>query len=268
MSINGHRSLKQLFLKKIMDSSACVEKVMAKREFSALPREDVLRAFFHFSRRQVSDKEKIRLTRELLHKVYGSFVSPKLLSVKDKDFSWMLRKHLSTRERLPFYAELYKRLVHSGETVFDLGCGINGFSFSYFPSGVSYVGVEAVGQLVTQMNSYFARKDFCSRAVHASLFDISFLQKLLTKERGKKVIFLFKVIDSLEMLERDFSKKLLLALVPLAERVVVSFATRSMISRRRFSVQRFWIFSFLQKHFSLLDDFVLGDERYLVFCKR
>ena len=41
-------------------------------------------------------------------------------------------------------------------------------------------------------------------------------------------------LDSLEMLEKDFSKKLLKKIVPLVDKVVVSFATRSLGNGQRF----------------------------------
>ena len=48
------------------------EKIITKKEFSKLPEIDVEKAFEHFERRQVSDEEKIRLTRDLLRKVFSA----------------------------------------------------------------------------------------------------------------------------------------------------------------------------------------------------
>ena len=48
-------------------------------------------------------------------------------------------------------------ILIDGEKIFDLGAGINGFSYNYFPKGVYYVGIEAMGQLVDLMN-YYAMK--------------------------------------------------------------------------------------------------------------
>ena len=70
------------------------------------------------------------------------------------------------------------------------------------------------------------------------------------------------------MLERNYSKKLLLEIAPLVNKVVVSFATRSMISRKKFRINRNWILDFIRNNFKILDDFELGSERYVVFeCK-
>jgi len=246
------------------------EKIIKKKDFSQLLREDVEKAFQNFERRQVGEEEKIRLTRDLLRKVFSAFVSKKILSLKDKEPEWVLRKHLSTRERIPFYEELYLRLLNDFKkvTVIDLGAGINGFSYCFFKKEINYLAVEAVGQLVDLMNYYFKNKKIKGKAVHLSLFDLDNLKKEIKKIKGKKIIFLFKALDSLEMLEKDYSKKLLKGLTPLADKIVVSFATRSLVKRTKFKVNRKWIVNFIKDNFNLLEDFELGGERYIVFSKR
>jgi hypothetical protein len=72
------------------------ESITKKKEFSQLPRPDVEIAYSSFEKRQTSDEEKIRLTRELLHKVFGAFLSRKLLSPKKKNFEWILKKDLDS----------------------------------------------------------------------------------------------------------------------------------------------------------------------------
>ena len=63
-----------------------IEQIMTKRDFSELPLKDVSLALAHFEKKDVVDEEKVRLTRDLLHKVFGAFLSPKLLKISDKDF--------------------------------------------------------------------------------------------------------------------------------------------------------------------------------------
>ncbi|MFH1325596.1 MAG: hypothetical protein ABIH49_02390 [archaeon] len=246
-------------------------KIIQKKEFSKLPRKDVELAFSHFEKRQVSDEEKIRLTRDLLRKVFSGFTSEKLLSLKNKSPEWILRKHLSTRERLPYYKEIYGRIFKGFEkevSVIDLGAGVNGFSYEFMTNinkKIFYLAVEAVGQLVELMNYYFKTRGLeNAMAVQESIFNLKKTDLFLKQVSRKKIIFLFKVIDSLEMLERNYSKKLLKEIAPLADRVVVSFATRSMIKKKRFFANRNWIVDFLKKEFEILDDFEIGGERYIV----
>lgn len=270
-----------------MNKQELIKKIIEKKEFSQLLKKDVELAFSKFEKRQVSDEEKIRLTRELLHKVFGAFTSRKLLSPKNKDEEWILRKHLSTRERMnvqrlskhsqtrervSYYPELYEKLLVNYKnkeiTLIDLGAGVNGFSYKYFQDAeikIKYIGVEAVGQLVELMNDYFKRENLSAKAIHESLFELEKIKKIITETKPPRIIFLFKILDSLEMLERDYSKKLLNEIVPLVDKVIVSFATQSMIKRQKFKVERNWILNFIKENFQVLDDFEIGGERYVSF---
>jgi hypothetical protein len=243
--------------------------IISKKEFSKISEEDIWLAYRKFERRECSEEEKIRLTRDLLRKVYSAFTSGKLLTIKDKDEEWLLRKHLSTRERLNYYPELYKKLFNGLKkcSLIDLGSGVNGFSYKFLPekTKVDYVAVEAVGQLVELMNFYFKKNNMDAKAVHESLFNLGKIKKLIEDCKKPRIIFLFKVIDSLEMLEGDYSKKLLKEIVPLCEKIIVSFATRSMIRRDKFKVNRKWIIDFIKENFEFLEDFDMGNERYIVF---
>ncbi len=254
-----------------------LKKIMKKKSFSKLPELEVKKTFKKFEKKQVSEKEKIRLTRELLNRVFWPFRSYKLLEIKknkiqNKSEEWFLRKHFSSRERLGFYKELYSRILQKGDFVFDLGAGANGFSYKFMPPNVKYVGIEAVGQLVDLMNFYFKLKKLNAEYLHKSLFDLKNIKDVIkkklkteTNKKSRKVLFLFKVLDSLEMLERNYSKKFLEEICSLFDVVVVSFATRSMLKREKFKVNRKWIIKFIKEHFKITDDFELGEERYLVF---
>ncbi|MAG79016.1 hypothetical protein CMI40_01425 [Candidatus Pacearchaeota archaeon] len=256
-----------------MNKQDLINKIILKKEFSQLPKKDVELAFEHFNKEGYVDEEKIKFTRNLLRKVFSAFTSQKILSLKDKSPEWILKKHLSTRERLNFYEEIYKRIFNGLSkklSIIDLGSGINGFSYRYFKEikyDMDYVGVESMGQLVNLTNNYFKKEKINGKAIHLSLFELEKIKKSIKKTEKPRIIFLFKTIDSLEMLERDYSKKLILEIAPLAERIVISFATESMITRKKFKVKRNWIINFLKENFEILDDFELGGERYIVFNK-
>lgn len=271
-----------------MNREQLIEKVMQKKEFSQLPKEDVELVFDRFDKKIYVDSEKVKLTRDLLRKMYTAFVSGKLLQIKDKEPEWILRKHLSTRERLPYYEEVYRKLLNGFNkqiVIFDLGCGVNGFSFNYFKQAgyvVDYFGIEAVGQLVKSTNNYFSQQKINAKVIHESLFNLKKIRGIIQEGKGAhhsgtpknlnkrflqeaKVVFLFKTLDSLEMLKKDYSKEFLKEIMPLVDRVIVSFATRSLISGRKFKVRRNWIINFIKENFKILDDFELGGERYVIF---
>ena len=124
-----------------------------------------------------------------------------------------------------------------------------------------------MGQLVDLMNYYFKTRGLNAGAIHMSLFNLEKLKKYLNQGKEKKVVFLFKTLDSLEMLERDYSKKLLKEIAFLVDKIIVSFATRSLIKKTKFKAKRSWLVNFIKENFKILDDFELGGERYLVFKK-
>jgi len=258
-----------------MEKKELIKKITQKKEFSELPIKDVELAFEKFDKDIHGDEEKIKLTRNLLRRVFSSFTSQKLLNLKDKSPEWVLKKHISTRERLPYYDEVYGRILKDFKSkrisIIDLGVGVNGFSYNYFKKSgfdVNYIAIEAIGQFVKLTNHYFDAQKIKGKAIHLSLFEIEKVKKIIKKVRKPRVICLFKIIDSLEMLKKDYSKKLLLEITPLAERVIVSFATRSFVKRTKFKVKRKWIIDFIKDNFNILDDFELGGERYISFRKR
>ena len=86
--------------------------------------------------------------------------------------------------------------------------------------------------------------------------------------KSKKIVFLFKVLDSLESIEKNYSKKFLKLIVPLTDKVIVSFATKSLRKKVDFKVKRNWVHNFIEENFRILEDFEVGGERYLSFSKK
>lgn len=254
-----------------MNKQELLEKVKFKKEFSELPEKDVEMAFEKFNNEKYSEEEKIKLTRDLLRKVFSGFSGKKLLGMKEKSVDEILKKHLSTRERYPFYDEIYERILKNLPkkiSILDLGAGVNGLSYDYFKKfgkTVDYLGVEAVGQIVNIINNFFENERISGKMVHLSLFEVEKLKKIINDTKKPRVIFLFKVIDSLEKIERDYTKKLLAEIVPLADRIVISFATESWMRRKRFYANRKWLIDFIRDNWQFTDDFELGGERYVVF---
>lgn len=254
-----------------MEKNEIIEKIIWKKEFSQLPKGDVLNAFEKFDRDDYSDEEKVKLTRDLLRRVFSGFSGKKLLGLKNKSAEEILKKHLSTRERYNHYQEIYERILKGMPeklSVVDLGAGVNGLSYDYFnklDKKVDYVGIEAIGQIVDLVNDYFNKEKISGKMVHLSLFETSKVQKIIKDMSKPRIIFLFKVIDSLEKFERDYTKKLLSEITPLADRIVISFATESWMKRKKFYANRKWLLDFIKENWQFMDDFEFGGERYITF---
>ncbi len=251
-----------------------LKKIMSKKELSQIPKKDVERAFELFDKKEYSDLEKIKLTRELLRRVFTAFMGRRIMNPKDKDARWFLLRHVSTRERFDFYEKIYERLLGNIRerelSVIDLGAGINGLSYGFFPKNkkINYLGVEGVKQLVDVVNYFFKKNKINARVLHESLFELERIKEIIQKQKNPRICFLFKTVDSLEMLERNYTKKFLAEIAPLCNRIIVSFATRSLFRKHLFKVRRDWAVNYIKQNFRVLDDFEIGSERYIVFQNR
>jgi len=167
--------------------------VKSKREFSKLPDGIVKIALDKCN----SDVKK---ARSFLRKYFGVFLTNKVLrfarsQVTGHGLQEVLGSHISSKKRN--YREFYERIFEKvkGRNILDLGCGVNGFSYEFLQEvvgDVRYVGIEAAGQLVDFMNSYFKENGFDGKAIRGDLLDLVFTEKVL--KSGKfNVVFLFQV---------------------------------------------------------------------------
>ncbi len=260
-----------------------LEEIRKKRELSEISEKDIEIAYSRFKERDIDEDEKIILTKELLRKCFNSFTSKKLLSLKDKSPEWILRKHISSKERLPFYKKVYRKIFKNFKkgSVIDLGAGVNGWSYKFFPKDIeiNYVGIESVGQLVNLTNFYLdtlkgipqghdaSKNKIFGKVFHESLFEKEKIKKIIEKQDKPRIIFMFKLIDSLEMLDRNYSKELILEIIGLAKFIVLSFATKTLRNKKPFFAKRTWIVDFIKENFKILDSFEFGGEKYFIFCK-
>jgi hypothetical protein len=229
-----------------------ITKVKAKKEFNELPDSVVERAL----NRAGGDVKK---ARALLRKYFGAFLVNKVLRAEGEE---VLKSHISTRKRN--YEELYRQVVDNEKSVVDLGCGVNGFSYGFFSGQVNYVGVEAVGQLVEKMNNYFEKNNFNAHAVHADVFDLGEVEEILKKQEKPCVVFMFQLIDALEFFKRDFSKELIMLAMSYCDKIVLSWALKSLSGKKNFKVSRGWLIRFIKENFEIADEFVMRGEKFLI----
>jgi len=218
--------------------------------------------------------EDVKAARALLRKYFGVFLTNKILK-GNLNPEEVLEKHLSSKKR--DYDLLYRKIfevVGDVKCVVDLGSGVNGFSYKFmipYVGEVDYVGIEAVGQIVKRTISYLRDRGFeKAHVLQGDLFNLDFVLDILKKLENEKprVIFLFQVIDALESLEKDFSKKFLLELTRESEFIVLSVSLKSLSGKKGFESQRKWLFDFIEKEFEVFDSFEMFDEKFIVFGKK
>lgn len=252
-----------------------IEEIKKKREFSGLPDSIVERAA------EVA-KGDVKESRALLRKYFGVFLTNKVLKGKGTSEE-ILKSHMSSKKRdyEKFYGEIFSGIENVG-SIIDLGAGMNGFSYDYLKEilgEVDYVAVEAAGQEVKHMNNYFAENKFPASAIVGDLFGVEKIKDLLKKQGRDRVVFMFQVVDALENLEKNFSKKFILEISRECEKIVLSLPTESLGGRKKFAVQRKWIVDFLSprddsgepeenNRFVIEKDFRMDGERVIIIGKK
>ena len=240
-----------------------VEEVKKKKEFGELPDSIVEKA--------LKKNDDVKSCRALLRKYFGVFLTNKVRGGKLSDEE-MLSSHISSSKRNyeDFYEKIFEGIkgIHS---VIDLGCGANGFSYKFLKheiGSVDYIGVEAAGQLVNHMNKYFEEKLYLARAVHEDLFEADKILGILKKQNKSRAVFLFQVVDALENLEKDFSKKFIEKISKECELLILTLPVFSLGGKIRFAVKRKWLVDFLEEIFVIEKDFEMDGERIFVLTKR
>ena len=237
-----------------------LEEIKKKKEFSKLPDSIIEDAAEKFD-------GDVKKARAYLRKYFGIFLTNKVLK-GDIDPDIVLKNHISSKGRDygKFYSEIFEE-IKGVESVIDLGAGVNGFSYKYLKDtlgDIEYVGVEAAGQLVGQMDDYFSNENFNARAVHRNIFDIEKILEILVGLRKPRAILMLQVIDALESSEKNSSKEIILEISKKCEYLIISLPTRSIGGRKGFDVSRKWLTDFLKKHFKILNDFKIGNEMVIV----
>jgi hypothetical protein len=239
--------------------------VKKKKEFCLLPDSLVERSL-------ILSKQDIKMARALLRKYFGVFLTNKIYKLKDKE---ILKNHISSKNRdySCFYSEIFKEISNLN-TVVDLGCGVNGFSYSFLKErfkDLDYIGIEAVGQLVDKMNLFFRENKYPrAKALCLDLFDFEGLKSIFEKIEGPKAFCLFQIIDALEGFEKDYSKKLLLEIkqqCSLKDYIIISMSMKSISGKNKFEAKRGWLRWFLEENFHL-QEFFINNERIFICRKR
>ncbi len=214
-----------------------------------------------------SDKYKriVKEIRAILRRSYGLFRgdSSGLLELvkkvkKDKTtIKEILSLHASTKERLPFYDKLYKKIFKvTGEpsSLLDVGCGLNPFSIIYMKSPPVYHAYDLSKDEVQAINSFFTILKIKGKAVVKDVTKTSFPTVDLA--------LLFKMTDVIDGKGHKNTEKLLTS-IP-AKHLVVSFPTVTISNKRMRFPRRKWIELLCERLGWTQVSFEMGNELFYV----
>lgn len=276
-----------------------IEKIKSKKELSSLDDdyvEKILQKFLKNKKiafekystikqfeKSNTCKEIISQTRSQLRELYGVYIKQNLFIYEDKIkqinsydaelIEVILKSHQSSNERINNYSETYnlifQKLFEIGLakkfTLIDLACGVNPFSYKYFPEKPTYYFASDLSkQDMDLINIFFKNAKINGIAKAYDLLDEQNILEINKKEYD--LCFLFKALDSFEKIKRHFSKKLISELN--AKYFVVSFAKVTIGGKKTIGEnKRFWFENFLTKEDIRFEKIDLINEIYYVFKK-
>jgi hypothetical protein len=241
----------------------------------------------------------VKEVRSRLRESYGVFIMKEFSGKKPSDpDEAILASHRSSFERLRDYQSLYKKIfqklddvhevsnavhapgvkdVHKKAqlSIIDLGCGMNPTSYAvlkkvveeddkFDPKNIKYDAYDVSTADCTFLNDYFFAKKING---HASQIDLTKEEEFSKIHSNKKegttvVVFLFKLLDTLESVERHITKKLMMHLIKNgADCLVITFPQKTIGGGKMIGEnKRWWLEGFLQKEHVHFEKMIVGEE--------
>lgn len=205
----------------------------------------------------------IKEIRKTLHRSYGVFqqsTNKREKLLRQRDYISIFKTNRSTKERLPFYSTLYKRIfsiTSNPKSILDLGSGLNPLSFSFMNlKEINYLSTEINQTDVDFLNSFFSQEKIKGKAMIFDLTDENSLKKL--KEISQvDICLMFKLLESLEFTKKRKYKLIENILISTKSKwIVASFATKTLSKKKMRFPKRKWFEAMLQrlkKEFSKLE---------------
>ena len=219
-----------------------------------------------FSKKNLTDNQK----QKLLDELYKA-VEEKNVVIENDILIQILRNHLSTYERLPYYPRLYSEIAQQTgmpKSIMDLGCGFNPFAINYLPSISDYFATDISQKDMDFIQKYFDIEKIKGEAIQADLTNENDMNIILDKSKNYDWCLCFKLLDSLESTKKGTSEKLILGLQ--TKTIVVSFPTKTISGKGEIKGERKWFLNIIQKKQSqkyAITKKMIGSEEYTIFTK-
>ncbi|KYK24589.1 hypothetical protein AYK26_03365 [Euryarchaeota archaeon SM23-78] len=242
-------------------------------------REKIKKEAYVRLRRSKEYKALIKNIRAELREIYGVFILkgydklPKLLDELKKNPSLenhnkILALHKSTKERLPYYLVVYKKIfeiIGTPKRIIDLACGLNPFSYPYLGCKPEYIACD-----LAEKDLEFIKEYFEIIGIKGQIKKIDLIKSNLFEIEGviKKddLVLLLKTLDSLETVKRNVSERILKNIK--AKDIVVSFSTKSIGGKKAIHKdRRAWFEKLVKKIGFKIKVFEIPGESFYVLTK-
>ena len=222
-------------------------------------------------------KELIKFVRAKSHDVYEIFQTrdidkraellSDMKSLSKESVVLLLETHISTKERLPLYEEIYKKIfaeIGVPTSILDIGCGLNPISIPYmnFDSKklkkIEYFASELGSEDLKIINFFFEKF-----GINGKTFDCDIVhdyEKL--KDYKCDVCFAFKLFDVLETQKENIGYEIIESLN--CKYLVSSFALKNIKQETMKREKVHYFERFLTKLGLSFDSFLMGGELFYI----
>jgi 16S rRNA (guanine(1405)-N(7))-methyltransferase len=256
-----------------MDIYEIVTEVLTSRKYKDICRDTILEIAKREQTKYRSKKLLIKAIKNKLHQVYGAFLSKKdharlyeyLDRIKEEEdlreiCSQILSLHISTKERISFYQELYDEIFSTigvPESIIDIACGFNPFSIPWINKLINYLAYDIDSVIIDAINRFFQIIKYPGLAINQDVIYNSV-------KDNTDVAFAFKFLPIIEQIKRGHTQEFLKNLN--VKFIVVSFPLRSISGRKKgmFYHYQEMFKPILVEHFIFVKEIVMGNEMFYI----
>jgi 16S rRNA (guanine(1405)-N(7))-methyltransferase len=186
---------------------------------------------------------------------------------KEEILTEMLSTHTSTKERIPFYDEIYAHMCAriKPRSVLDLGCGMNPLAYNYFVNNgcrPTIIASDISAKDMEFLDACFTELSIPGKTIALDLIkDYEQLQEFKVD-----LVLMLKLLDSLEEAKRHISYKIFENIN--AQWIVASFPTRSLGGKKTIAREgRAWFERLLARKGLSWETFCVENELFYVITK-
>lgn len=224
----------------------------------------------NYNKKSEEYKKVFKEVRKNLREIYGVFnegtkgkkniILKKTIEGQTEET--LLEMHTSTKERLPYYKEVYTKIFSiTGipSTIMDLACGLNPLSYKWLGCRPTYIASDISTKDMKFIEQFFKKSKIKGKSIKIDLVT----EQEKVEDLEADICFLFKTLDSLELRKRQTSKSLINKIN--AKWIVISFSKISLGGNKPIhKTKRQWIINFLQKNNFHYKEFEVKNEFFLV----
>jgi hypothetical protein len=212
-------------------------------------------------------KDFVKKIRAQLRRQFGAFNNPKINRqelIKKMDYEKLLQSHQSSKERMPYYKEVYSKIFgQKPASIMDLGCGFNPLSIEYMQfKPIKYLALDINENDLKIINEYFMQKKINGKA---EVFDASNLKNYESLDYYD-FCFAFKLFEILETSKSHRLTEEIILRIP-AKIIIASFSTKTLSGAPMSKKRRVW-FEVMSKRLGFrIDSFQIPNELFYILSR-